>query len=160
MDKPEKEDYRMLIENEWKDLHHSRMQEWSALAAITAAHVGIISLLNYAKGLVEGGGFSLIAWAATFVAVMLAVLGCLLTMRHRRLMVIKFDWIYNAELKLGLIKTEENPDGIIPLAQLDKKTQRGWKGLLFPRLLSTSGLMFLFYLGLIIVDILMLAVYS
>ena len=161
MNKPDKDDYRMLIENEWKDLHHSRIQEWSALGAITAAHFGIITFLDYVRGFdLSKSNLLAIAWTALLVAIFLAVLGGLLTMRHRRLMVIKFDWIYNAEFQLGLIKTKENPEGVIPENQLDHKTQKGWRGLLFPRLLSTSGLMILFYAGLIILDILILVVFS
>lgn len=159
MNKPEKEDYRILIDNEWKDIHHSRIQEWSALGVITGAHLGIITLLDFAKDSAESINFQLIAWVGILTGIFFSAIGIFMTMRHRRLMIIKLDWIYNAELKLGLIKTDKNPDGVIPEIQLDPKSRKSWRGLVFPRLLSTSGLITLFYFALILLDVLMLITY-
>ncbi|RLB75509.1 MAG: hypothetical protein DRH24_19480, partial [Deltaproteobacteria bacterium] len=82
----------------------------------------------------------------------LSVIGALMTCRHRRLMQVKLGWIYQAELHLGLIKTKQNPDGIIPSsATMQSKIE--WRGLSLPRLLSTSGLILCFYVMFFLLDI-------
>jgi len=44
----EPENYRLLIEREWADLHHSRVQEWTALGVVAGAHLGLIQLASFA----------------------------------------------------------------------------------------------------------------
>ncbi len=36
-----KEDYRLIIEREWADIHHSRVQEWTCLGVVTGTHLGL-----------------------------------------------------------------------------------------------------------------------
>jgi len=83
-----------------------------------------------------------------------------MTCRHRQLMKVKLGWIYQAEEHLGLIKTPGNEkDGIIP-EDAKMKAPLEWKGLAFPRILSTSGIILFFYLILLAIDILTLIAFS
>ena len=169
-------DYRLLIETEWKDIHHSRIQEWSALGIIAAIHLGLIQLLKFISDPQISGVLNEIpTLICCFIATLFAVIGVLMVCRHRRLMWIKLNWIYEAEEKLGLIKTEENQDGIIPNDyrmkkyskkynkiienQKDKQNQISndndktiWNKLMWPRKLSTSWLMAMIYILLGIID--------
>ena len=158
--KPSSEDYRFLIEMEWGDIHHSRVQEWSALGLIAGAHVGIISLLESVKELPENIPPLTLVIFTSITGIIFNIIGILLTMRHRRLMIIKLRWIYESEYKLGLIKNESNEGGIIPDQELDLKKSRNWRGLTFPRLLSTSGLIVVFYLALLALNILTIFIYG
>ena len=113
--------YQSFIQNEWADIHHSRMQEWSALGAVTGVHLALTQIPKVLKEIsipIE----PLTIWIITpFFGLLFAVVGILVTCRHRRLMFIKLNWIYQAEEKIGLIKCAENPAGIIPaIAQMPK----------------------------------------
>lgn len=116
------ENYRFFIENEWKDIHHSRIQEWSALGLISGIHIGLIQLLklinetDFFKNLID-----FLTPICCIIALVFSVIGILMVCRHRRLMWIKLNWIFEAEEKLGLIKDSENPDGIIPSSYRMKK---------------------------------------
>lgn len=148
---PVPEDYRLLIEREWADLHHSRVQEWTALGVVTGAHLGLIQIVKIAHEASIPVSASTLVILASIIGALFSILGALMTCRHRQLMKIKLGWIYEAEEHLGLIKTKGNENGIIP--EDDKmKVQHEWKGLALPRLLSTSGLMLFFYLILLIID--------
>ena len=141
---PTEDSYRLLIEREWADVHHSRIQEWSALGVITGAHIGLIQLLKITK---EEPTFSLpiAALIGCILGFLFVCIGILITCRHRYLMWVKLSWIYDAEDKLCLIKKDpSNLAGIIPEVAKIKRT-RGCRKLMLPPLLSTSGLIFLFH---------------
>jgi len=89
------------------------------------------------------------------VFALLALLFCYLgtnkVCRHRTLMMIKLNWIYEAENKLGLIRTKEQPDGIIPeIARM--KNHSKLNNLTWPRKYSTSWIMAMLYLVCGILD--------
>ena len=149
---PEAADYRFLIQQEWADLHHSRGQEWTALGVVTGAHLGILQLLIFIHGLTVPVPFWALAVAGAALALIFAALGILMTCRHRRLMVVKIDWIAHAEDALGLLKTEHNPGGIVPPPPSFHKPPMEWRGLMFPRFLSTSWLILCIYLMLGLLD--------
>lgn len=46
---PNPEDYRLIVEREWADIHHSRIQEWAVLGIVTGAHLGLIQLAKIVK---------------------------------------------------------------------------------------------------------------
>ena len=71
-------------------------------------------------------------------------------------MKVKLNWIYQAEERLGLIKTSSH-DGIVPHDEA-LTAAKSWKGLAFPRPLSTSGLTVDFYALLVAVDLIAIAV--
>ena len=141
---PTPEDYRLLIEREWADLHHSRIQEWTALGVVTGAHIGLIQLVKFATDASVNVELSTLAVLAGLLAVIFCVLGALMTCRHRQLMRVKLGWIYQAENHLGLIQTTANPKGVIPENALMVK-QLEWRALAIPRLLATSGVILSFY---------------
>jgi hypothetical protein len=150
---PSPEDYRLLVEREWADLHHSRMQEWTALGVVTGGHVGLMQLAKMAiEASTSMGTVTIIICAATIGAIF-AILGALMTCRHRQLMKVKLGWIYTAEEHLGLIKTKNNEDeGIIPEDAKMSTTVR-WRRLALPRLFSTSGIILCFYVTFLLIDI-------
>jgi hypothetical protein len=157
---PESADYRLLIEREWDDIHHSRGQEWTALGVVTGAHLGILQLLVFVHGLTISLPFRLLAIVGSALALIFGLLGILMTCRHRRLMYIKIDWIAQAEEALGLLKTEHNPAGIIPPPLSMKKPSPEWRGLMLPRFLSTSWLILCMYLMLGILDLLSIVLFA
>lgn len=153
---PTPEDYRLLIERAWADLHHSRIQEWTALGVVMGAHLGLIQLVKLAaEGSVPVGSPTL-AVLAGLLAAIFSVLGSLMTCRHRQLMRVKLRWIYEAERHLGLIKTTDNPKGVIP-ENAKMTTPIQWRGLALPRLLASSGIILSFYVMLFIVDIIVVS---
>jgi len=134
-----------LMKTEWADLHHSRIQEWSALGVVTGAH---IIVAQFHKLFVDTGVTLqpiVISIVGCLFGLLVTIIGALVTCRHRRLMQIKLNWIYQAELKLGLIKTADNPSGVLPVSVQMPKT-REWNDLAWPRFLSVSGLILMFYI--------------
>ncbi len=169
------ENYRLLIESEWKDLHHSRIQEWSALGIIAAAHIGLVQFLKLINETEIGKTIiNYLTPLCCIIALTFSVIGILMVCRHRRLMWVKLNWIYEAEDKLGLIKKSTNPSGIIPEVfkmkndskknndkhnkekesdnPTDKNNKSKWNNLMWPRRLSTSWLMAMIYLVFGIID--------
>lgn len=155
----ESETYRKFIELEWRDIHHSRVQEWSALGVVTGVHLGIVHLLRLIHDLKPPLPIEFIAVCGCFFCIVFSVLGMLLTCRHQRLMKIKLSWIYQAEKKLHLVKTHDDPKGIIPEnKKLDDDIE--WNGLMWPRYLSTGWLMIHIYGFLIFLSISGIAMFS
>jgi len=166
------ENYRFFIETEWKDIHHSRIQEWSALGLIAAIHIGLIQLLKLINETDFGKNqLDFLTPIFCIIALVFSILGILMVCRHRRLMWIKLNWIFEAEEKLGLIKDSKNPNGIIPESYRMKKYSSNeykelinkekelesesdsnnykktiWNKLMWPRRLSTSWLMAMIYI--------------
>lgn len=150
--RPSDETLRTFIQLEWADLHHSRVQEWTALGIVAAAHLALMQaaafLLERQEGAVSSGVLMLVA---SGVAAVFAIFGILITWRHRHLMKVKLHWIFEAEDRLGLI-ADETHDGIIPRAEAPVRSH-AWKGLAAPRPLSTGGLITGFYVLLIAIDV-------
>jgi hypothetical protein len=158
-EKPRPEDYKLLIEREWADLHHSRVQEWTALGVVMGTHLGLIQLVKFAIDAGVPVQTSTLIGGASVIGAVFALLGALMTCRHRQLMKIKLGWIYEAEHNLGLIKTEANSGGVIPeRAKMSVPVE--WRGLALPRLLSTGGLMLCFYVLLLAIDTLVLVKFA
>jgi hypothetical protein len=149
---PNPKDYHLLIEREWADIHHSRIQEWTALGVVMGAHLGLIQLVKFAIKESVPLPNSVIIISASVIGAWFAVLGALVTCRHRRIMEVKLGWIFEAEDRLGLIKKSDNSNGIIPEDAKMKVSNNKCK-LSFPPFLSVSGLIFYFYVTLFIVDI-------
>lgn len=149
---PKPEDYRMLVEREWADLHHSRIQEWSALGVVAGTHIGLVQLVNLAADANVTANIPIIAVLAGFLAAIFSVLGALMTCRHRHLMTVKLGWIYQAEHHLGLVKTGANPTGVIP-ENAKMMASIEWRSLALPRLLSSSGIILSFYVVLFVIDV-------
>jgi hypothetical protein len=175
---PKREDYRMVISDAWKDMHHSRVQEWSSLGVVSAMHVAIIQLLNFISKNNTGGNqnltsYSYIIFFAGIIGIFFALIGIGLTYRHRKILITKLNWITIAQYKLGLMiditKTfsdSVNEKGVIPLEQtmIDKiklyekeinkeKGKRKYSfGINSIRRWSTSSLMIAFYFALILLD--------
>ena len=104
--RPRPDDYHLLIQDSWKDIFHSRVQEWSALGVVVGAHIGILELMRIAHGVSQ---FRFLAVCGCIFGFMFTAFGGLITMRHRRLMMVKLFWISVAENKFGLIQTEGKP---------------------------------------------------
>jgi hypothetical protein len=136
-----------VLDNEWRDIHHSRIQEWSSLGIVAAAHAA----LSQVPKLVADSTINLrpttVVLIASALAAAFAIVGALVTCRHRRLMVIKLRRIYDVEDKLGLVAIGVIPDD----AQI--KDVPEWRGLSLPPLRSTSGLILLFYALFALIDV-------
>ena len=145
-----------FMQIEWADLHHSRLQEWTALGVVAGVHLGLAQVVNLAVGKYPLLTLSGLTVGAATIGAAFAFLGILITFRHRHLMKVKLNWIFQAEEKLGLIKDEGNPDGIIPREE-SPTTAYPWKGLSAPRPLCTGGLMVGLYILLILIDALAVA---
>lgn len=150
------EDYRLLIEREWADLHHSRLQEWTALGVVAGAHLGLIQISQLAADANIDVPIPTVVATAAVIGAALSILGALMTCRHRQLMKVKLGWIYTAEEKLGLVKTALTPEGVIP-ENAKMKVSAEWKDLALPRLLSTSGLILSFYAVFLLIDLVIVA---
>jgi hypothetical protein len=158
---PERADYRLLIEREWADLHHSRIQEWTALGVVLAAHVAVLQLLSLTQAASVAVPLATRAIIGCILGVMFAVLGALVTCRHRRLMEVKLTWIFRAEDKLGLIRNPDRPGGILPTSAKMVEEEPEWNGITIPpRFLSTSGLIFYLYVCLVILDLAAVVVFA
>jgi hypothetical protein len=152
MPTPESDDYRLLVTSSWSDIHYARGQDWRALLVVAGVHVGVLQALHTAKDMAFPFSFPWLTASAGVLAFVFVVIGILVTCRHYRLMRIKLGWIYLAESRLGLVKAEENTDGIIP-PEFKMEDQVPWKGLRWPRAFSASWLIICFYFLLALVDV-------
>lgn len=171
-EKPSREDYRLVISDAWKDIHHSRVQEWSSLGVVVAIHVAIIQLMNFLNN--NPHNFNIAMVLAGVIGLIFAIIGIGITNRHRILMIEKLNWIIVAEYKLGLLIDFDqsktlNKYGVIPLSKSMKKKLEHFKeqlnaeingtksknyyGFKYIRLKSTSSLIIAFYLALILLDV-------
>ncbi len=151
-DHPSPEAYHVFIGAEWRDLHHSRLQEWSALGVVVGAHFAIFQVVKVVREIAPEIGVEVSVLVGAIVAGLFAVFGGLITMRHRHLMRVKLYWIFQAEDRLGLVKDDRNPRGVFP--REDAPQEPGsWKSLSWPRPLSTSGLILFFYVLLLVLDL-------
>ena len=150
-------DYRFFMERQWADLHHSRIQEWSALGVVTGAHVAIVGFLSYASDADLSLSIGTLRTGGAVAGVFFAAVGALVTCRHRALMQTKLTWISAGEYKLGLVKDDQNPRGVIP-AEDQAKFVSNPRGLAWPRRFSTSWLILMFYILCGICDLVGVAV--
>ncbi len=151
-DQPDAAAYRLVIEDARRDLHHSRVQEWSALGVVAGAHFAIFQIAKLLKDAVPDISLPGLVAIAAIVAGLFAILGAAITLRHRRLMMVKLNWIFQAEDSLGLIKDDNSSTGIIPREGSVQHPVK-WKGVNVPRPLSTSFLILAFYALLLTIDI-------
>jgi hypothetical protein len=141
-----------FLDNEWRDIHHSRIQEWSSLGVVAAAHAALTQVPKFLEDSTISLSPTTVVLIASAIAAAFAIVGALVTCRHRRLMVFKLRWIFDAQNKLGLVKTENSPSGVIP-ASAQMKEVPVWRGLSLPEPLSTSGLILLFYALFALIDV-------
>lgn len=146
---PDAESYRTFIANKWTDIHHSRLQEWSALGAITAIHLGLLYIFNHIGEKIENSNtwFIIGAILICLFGCIFNILGALITCRHRRLMIVSIDWINQASKRLGLVQ----PEGIVPEKD-EQKEPLSYDGLSSPSIFSVSWLILLIYIFLLIFD--------
>ncbi|MEE4599981.1 MAG: hypothetical protein V2J65_01765 [Desulfobacteraceae bacterium] len=101
------------------------------------------------KILISGQYLTTTAFA---IGTLFALIGAAITCRHRKIMSTKINWIFDAEIKLGLIKTEQNKYGIINPEDVKIPIPNIW-----PRFGSVSFFILVFYALFIIVDIFIIA---
>lgn len=154
---PEPEDFRFLIEHAWADIHHSRVQEWTALGVVAGVHIGILQLLDWAREISAPARFATLVNLGLCIGLLFSILGILITCRHRHLMMVKLGWISQAEGRLGLAKGPSSPYGIIPSRP---KAPTSWKGLSWPRFLSTSWFIIYLYILLSAFDVVGMIVFA
>ncbi len=114
----------------WEDIRHSRMQEWKVLEVTALAFIAMAGL-----GFQEDfRGVSVIL--GIFIMIF-AMLGLLVTLRHRALFSEKMELIRNIETALGLDEAD-----ILPRAWKEKK------GIKIFRIGSTSFFLMTIYIAL------------
>ena len=164
-DHPEGEDYRMLIENAWKDLHHSRLQEWSSLVVVAGVHLAAIQIVRYSDELKNLISVQYLSTTAFAIGTFFALIGAAITCRHRKIMSTKMSWIKDAEKKLGLMKPEQNNDAEEKL-DLMKPEQNNYGIInpkdvkvpsIRPRFGSVSFFILMFYVIFVIVDMVIIS---
>jgi hypothetical protein len=138
-----------FLEYTWKDIHHSRLQNWTGITIVTTFHIGILKLTEYFldnKAFNETLKITLFTFGSLF-----CLIGFLITRVHQKQLYKKLGWIKAAEEKLGLnLFKNESP---IEKKNEDKLLRKSFKFL--KRNLFTAGsLMSYFYLLLMIFDIL------
>lgn len=134
-----------MMKLQWADIHHSRLQEWSGLGVVAGAQIAITQIPKFLKETDVALLPTATAVVGFLVGIAFAIIGVLITCRHRRLMEKKFNLLFKIEGQLGLVITDDNPAGII-----DKDARMPYdadphKVLSRPRALSTSGLILTFY---------------
>jgi hypothetical protein len=155
-DHPKAEDYRMLIENAWKDLHHSRLQEWSSLGVVTGVHLVAIQIVRYSEELrvlIPSRNLPAIAFA---ISILFALIGAAITCRHRKIMSTKMNWIWDSEIKLGLMKTEKNNYGIIEAKNVNIQRAMSTDRFMLPRIASVSFFILVFYVIFVLIDLIII----
>jgi hypothetical protein len=141
----DEENYRLIIDNSWKDIHHSRNQDWTALGVVFGAHIGIFQLLDYLKDKISTSSVDIYYVLGGIVGIVLSVIGAAIAYRHRDLSKIKMQWICEAEEFLGLLKTRKNPLGVV-----DPKKYKG---------ISTSWLIIAIYLIFALIDLSIITIF-
>lgn len=141
-----------FVANTWADIHHSRVQEWSALAAVSATHLALTQVPKITQEMKLGVDDSKLVLALVVIGVLFSVAGALVTCRHRTLMQIKLGWIADAEDLLGLTMRDGNRYGVVP-PPARMRQAKSWRGLSMPRMFSTSWLMLCFYVLYVVSDV-------
>jgi hypothetical protein len=137
------ENYRFIVDSTWKDIHHSRNQDWTSLGVVFGAHIGIFQLINYFTDKISSQSVGIYYVLGGLVGIILSVIGALIAYRHRDLSKIKIDWIREAEDRIGLLKTEKNPFGVV-----DPKKYKG---------ISNSWLIITIYVLFALIDLTIIA---
>ena len=139
------ETYRFIIDNSWKDIHHSRNQDWTALGVIFGAHIGVFQLIDYFKDKISLASTNIYYVLGGLFGIFLSCLGLMMARRHKSLMKIKMKWICEAEDRIGLLKNENSPDGVV--------YPEKYNGI------STNSLIILIYVLFIIVNVTIITIF-
>lgn len=141
-----------LIEYEWKDQHHSRIQEWSALGVVTGAHVALTQL---PKIFIDSGTATpspSVIQAGLSCCIIFTIVGFLITCRHRYLHDKGRDWI--KELTASLSFNSKQPQiNFLHRPFPEVLVRPDMNGLKFPRRLSTGWMILVFYVLFLVADI-------
>ena len=92
--------------------------------------------------------------SAPIVNIIYAIIGILITLKHRTIMKEKLTAITNAECKLGLINSKDNVHGVINPPENIRAEKIILNAFTIPSYKSVSGLIVMAYITLIILDIL------
>lgn len=116
MDFVSDESYRFICDNSWKDIHHSRNQDWTALGVVFAVHIGIFKMFGYLKDELDKNFQSEYYIIGGLIGMLICGFGYMISKRHKNLMTKKLSWIKEAEKRIGLLHDNNyNPDGIVKL---------------------------------------------
>ena len=164
MKKKRKDELITLLNSEWQDIRHSRMQEWTALGVVTGSQIAILQIQMFIKEMGISLPTSKMAIAGSVLGIFFSIIGAIITCHHRKIMNNKIKWIFASEFYLGLVKktgnvTAENKlpkdyRGIIPDNVMESLPMR--QQLALPPLCSTSCLILMFYILFIIFNLILL----
>ena len=96
---PSQETLKHYIDYTWKDIHHSRLQNWTGITVVTAFHIGIFKVVEFLyenSFLNTKSKIVIFSFGALFCAI-----GYLITFLHQKQMYERLGRIKRAEQMLG-----------------------------------------------------------
>jgi hypothetical protein len=111
------ESTRHFIDYTWKDIHHSRLQNWTGITVVTAFHIGILKIIDLLRvnNHLMCINRILLGFGAAF-----CLIGFLITRIHQQQLYKKLDWIINAEKSLKTIRFVNDTEKNTKLLKLNK----------------------------------------
>lgn len=100
-DEPTPQTLYHFIEYTWKDIHHSRLQNWTGITIVTAFHIGILKATEF---LFNKQLFNMSIKINLFIfGAFFCLIGFLITYKHQKQMYKRLKWNKNAETMLNII---------------------------------------------------------
>ena len=141
------ESARNFIDYTFRDIHHSRLQNWTGITVVTAFHFGILKISEY---LMNNNKYSCeIKFILFSSGALFCLIGFMITRVHQRQLYEKLQSIKNAEVTLDTYKFR---------IEIEKKTESRKKSKLLKYIrknfLTAGSLIGYFYILLMILDLL------
>jgi hypothetical protein len=146
--RPSEESIRHFIDCTWKDIHHSRLQNWTGITVVTAFHVGMLKIFEFSLNR-QIYHFDIKLVLLIFGA-LFCLIGFLITKIHQNQLYNKLNWIKEAEEELNTIVFLKNVNNEKYKNIIPKFIRRNF--------LTAGSLMGYFFLLLMILDILFIFV--
>jgi hypothetical protein len=143
---PSPESLYKFLDYTWKDIHHSRLQNWTGITVVSAFHFGIFKSIEY---LLNKNLFSQNIKITMFIfGALFCLLGFLITRKHQSQLYDKLDWIRESEKKLKIDKINYNSN------KVSNHELKGIRNFFRCNFWTVGAFLSYFYLLLLILDIL------
>lgn len=144
---PTDESTRHYIEYTWKDIHHSRLQNWTAITVVTAFHIGILKIIEFYMN--DQPRIDLFILMLTFGA-LFCLVGFLITRKHQNQLYKGLKSIRMAQIQLGT-NSFRNDRSKSEQKKLDN--EKSLKSLLKKNFWTAGAFLSYYFLLLLILDI-------
>ena len=151
-EQPSEESIHHFLDYTWKDIHHSRLQNWTCITVVTVFHIGILKILefNFSKNIIDPLFLKLLLIAGALYC----LVGYLIVMKHQFQLWGRLKWIRKAQHKLSL-------STFIDSEYEKPTTTKGKIKVFFRKYFWTAGsLMGLFFFLLLIIDLICAVFYN